>query len=135
MAIVNASATWTDGERFVGLGSSGHAFVIDADRQRNSAPGPMEYVLIALCGCTATDVVSILNKKREKFTSLRVRAEGERAADPPTVYKSIKLIYTVGGAVSKKAVEDAVKLSKEKYCSVSQMLQKTAAITTEIEYI
>jgi putative redox protein len=135
MAIVNASATWTDGERFVGLGSSGHSFMIDADRQRNSAPGPMEYVLIALCGCTATDVVSILNKKREKFTSLQVRAEGERAADPPTVYKSIKLIYTVGGAVSKKAVEDAVKLSKEKYCSVSQMLQKTAAITTEIEYI
>jgi putative redox protein len=135
MAITNASATWTDGERFVGQGSSGHAFMIDADRQRNSAPGPMEYVLIALCGCTATDVVSILTKKREKFTSLSVRAEGERAAEPPTVYKNIKLIYTVGGAVSKKAVEDAVKLSKEKYCSVSQMLQKTAAITTEIEYI
>jgi putative redox protein len=135
MAITNASATWTDGERFVGQGSSGHAFMIDADRQRNSAPGPMEYVLIALCGCTATDVVSILTKKREKFTSLSVRAEGERAAEPPTVYKNIKLIYTVGGAVSKKAVEDAVKLSKDKYCSVSQMLQKTAAITTEIEYI
>jgi putative redox protein len=135
MAITNASATWTDGERFVGQGSSGHAFMIDADRQRNSAPGPMEYVLIALCGCTATDVVSILTKKREKFTSLSVRAEGERAAEPPTVYKNIKLIYTVGGAVSKKAVEDAVKLSKDKYCSVSQMLQKTAAITTEIDYI
>jgi putative redox protein len=95
----------------------------------------MEYVLIALCGCTASDVVSILNKKREKFTSLKVRAEGERAAEPPTIYKKIKLIYTVGGPVSKKAMEDAVKLSKEKYCSVSQMLQKTAAITTEIEYI
>ncbi len=133
--IVNASTRWIDGERFVGLGTSGHAFMIDADRQRNSAPGPMEYVLIALCGCTATDVVSILTKKREKFTSLAVRAEGERAAEPPTVYKNIKLVYTVGGAVSKKAVEDAVKLSKEKYCSVSQMLQKTAAITTEIEYI
>jgi putative redox protein len=95
----------------------------------------MEYVLIALCGCTASDVVSVLNKKREKFTSLRVRAEGERAPEPPTVYTKIKLVYTVGGAVSKKAMEDAVKLSKEKYCSVSQMLQKTAAFSVEIEYI
>jgi putative redox protein len=133
--IVNATATWKDGERFVGEGSSGHAFIMDSDRQRNTAPGPMEYVLIALCGCTASDVVSILAKKREKFTSLKVRAEGERAAEPPTIYTKIKLIYTVGGGVSKKAMEDAVKLSKEKYCSVSQMLQKTAAITTEIEYI
>jgi putative redox protein len=135
MAITKAKADWKDGERFVGSGSSGHAFVMDSDRQRNTAPGPMEYVLIALCGCTASDIVSILTKKREKFTSLKVRAEGERAAEPPTVYQKIKLIYTVGGPVSKKAMEDAVKLSKEKYCSVSQMLQKTAAITTEIEYI
>lgn len=133
--IVTASAKWTDGEQFVGIGTAGHAIVIDADRQRNTAAGPMELVLIALCGCTATDVVSILTKKREKFTSLRVRAEGERAAEPPTVYKKIKLVYTVGGPVSKKGMEDAVKLSKEKYCSVSQMLQKTAAITSEIEYI
>src|SRR5262245_60414000 len=108
MAIVKAEAEWKDGERFVGSGSSGHAFIIDSDRQRNTAPGPMEYVLIALCACTATDVVSILTKKREKFTSVRVRAEGERAPEPPTVYTKIKLIYTVGGPVSKKAVEDAV---------------------------
>jgi putative redox protein len=88
-----------------------------------------------LCACTATDVVSILTKKREPFTSLRVRAEAERAKEPPTVYETIKLIYTVGGNVSKKSAEDAVRLSEEKYCSVSQMLQKTAKITTEIEYI
>lgn len=133
--MVEASAQWTDGERFVGAASSGHAMVVDADRKRNSGAGPMELVLIGLCACTATDVVSILTKKREKFTSLRVRAEAERAAEPPTVYKQIKLIYSVGGAVAKKSMEDAVKLSKEKYCSVSQMLQKTASITTEIEYL
>jgi putative redox protein len=133
--IVKASVDWTDGEQFVGVGSANHAIVIDSDRQRNTAAGPMELVLIALCACTATDVVSILTKKREKFTSLQVRAEGERASQPPTVYENIKLVYTVGGVVSKKAMEDAVKLSKEKYCSVSQMLQKTAAITSEIEYI
>jgi putative redox protein len=133
--MVKASVEWTDGEQFLCVGSANHAIVIDSDRQRNTAAGPMELVLIALCACTATDVVSILTKKREMFTSLQVRAEGERAPEPPTVYKQIKLIYSVGGTVSKKAMEDAVKLSKEKYCSVSQMLQKTAAISTEIEYI
>ena len=132
--MVEASAKWTDGERFVGSGSSGHALVMDADRQSNTAPGPMELVLIALCGCTATDVVSILKKKREPFTGLKVRAEAERAKEPPTVYTDIKLIYRVSGSVSQKGMEDAVRLSKEKYCSVSQMLQKTARITSVIEY-
>jgi putative redox protein len=132
--MVHSEAKWIDGERFVGSGSSGHAFIIDADRKSNNAPGPMELVLIALCGCTATDVVSILTKKREPFTGLKVRAEAERAQEPPTVYTDIKLIYTVSGNVSKKGMEDAVRLSKEKYCSVSQMLQKTARITSVIEY-
>lgn len=135
MAVTKAQVDWTNGEQFVGVGSAGHGIVIDADRQRNTAAGPMELVLLALCGCTATDVVSILTKKREKFTSLRVRAEGERAPEPPTVYRKIKLIYTVGGPVAPKSMEDAVRLSKEKYCSVSQMLQKSAEITYEIEYI
>jgi putative redox protein len=94
----------------------------------------MELVLIGLCGCTGYDVVSILQKKREPFTSLEVRAEAERATEPPTVYTKIKLIYRIGGKVSRKAVEDAVRLSKEKYCSVSAMLAKTATITAEIEY-
>ena len=130
--MVEARANWIDGERFVASASSGHAVIVDSDRQRNTAAGPMELVLIGLCACTASDVVSILTKKRELFTSLEVRAEAERAKEPPTVYESIRLIYTVGGKVSQKAVEDAVRLSKEKYCSVSAMLQKTAKITTEI---
>lgn len=94
----------------------------------------MELVLIALCGCTASDVVGILRKKREPFVSLIVSAEGERASGYPAVYTEIKLIYRIGGKVSRKAVEDAVRLSKEKYCSVSAMLEKTAKITTEIKY-
>jgi len=95
----------------------------------------MELILIGLCGCTGYDVASILTKKREPFTGLEVRAEAERAPDPPTVYTQIKLTYRVTGQVSRKAVEDAVRLSKEKYCSVSAMLQKTAKITSEIELI
>jgi putative redox protein len=130
--MVEAKLNWTDGERFVASASSGHAIVIDSDRQRNTAPGPMELVLLGLCACTATDVVSILRKKRESFTGLEVRAEAERAQQPPTVYTSIKLIYTVTGQASRKAVEDAVRLSEEKYCSVAAMLKSTARITTEI---
>ena len=130
--MVEAQISWTDGERFVGSASSGHAIVIDADRDRNTAPGPMELVLIGLCVCTATDVVSILRKKREPFTGLHVKAEAERATEPPTVYKSIQLIYTISGQVSRKAAEDAIRLSEEKYCSVSAMIKGTARITTHL---
>jgi putative redox protein len=133
--MVEARVNWTQGEQFVGKGTSGHALVIDSDRQSNTAPGPMELVLTALCGCTATDVVSILRKKREPFTALEVRAEAERAQEPPTIYTSIKLIYTVSGPVAQKAVEDAVRLSEEKYCSVSAMLKKSAVITTEVRLV
>jgi len=76
-----------------------------------------------------------LRKKREPFTRLEVSAETERAPEPPKVYTSIKLRYRIAGRVSQKAAEDAVRLSKEKYCSVSQMLAKTAKITTEIELV
>ena len=129
---VEAQVTWTDGERFVANASSGHAIVIDSDRQRNTAAGPMEMVLMGLCACTATDVVSILRKKREPFVGVNVRAEAVRAAEAPTVYTAIKLIYTVSGQVSRKSVEDAVRLSEEKYCGVSAMLKCTAKIVTEV---
>ena len=130
--MVEAQITWTDGERFVGNASSGHAIVIDSDRERNTAAGPMELVLIGLCVCTATDVVSILRKKREPFSGIHVKAEAERATEAPMVYTSIKLIYTITGHVSRKAAEDAIRLSESKYCSVSAMLKSTARITTEL---
>jgi putative redox protein len=129
--MTEAKAVWTDNHRFVAESSSGHAIVTDGDKK--TANSPMELVLIGLCGCTGYDVASILRKKREPFTSLEVHAQAERAEQAPTVYTVIKLIYRVGGKVSRKAVEDAVQLSKEKYCSVSAMLQKTAKITAEIE--
>jgi putative redox protein len=130
--MTNAKTTWIEKQRFNGVADSGHVIVVDGDKAAGNSP--MELVLIALCGCTGYDVVSILQKKREPFTSLEVRAQAERAAEPPLVYTEIKLTYRVGGKVSHKAVEDAVRLSKEKYCSVSAMLEKTAKITTEIEY-
>jgi putative redox protein len=130
--MTDARAIWIENFRFEGAASSKHAIIVDGDKALGNSP--MELVLVGLCGCTGYDVVSILQKKREPFTSLEVRAEAERAANPPSVYTEIKLIYRVGGNVSRKAVEDAVRLSEEKYCSVSAMLAKTARITTEIEY-
>ena len=133
--MVEAKVNWIDGEQFAAIASSKHAIVIDSDRQSNTAPGPMEMVLMGLCACTATDVLSILRKKRQPFTAVEVRAEAERAPQPPTVYTSIRLIYTIIGAVDRKAAEDAVALSEEKYCSVAAMLKSTARITTEIRLI
>src|SRR5437660_6705969 len=130
--MIEASVNWSDRERFVGQAGSGHGIVVDAGKEK-TANSPMELVLIALCGCTASDVVGILRKKREPFISLEVSASGERASGYPAVYTQIDLVYRIAGKVSRKAVEDAVKLSKEKYCSVSAMLEKTAKITTKIE--
>ena len=131
--MTEAKAIWKDKQQFEGVASSGHSILVDGDKAAGNSP--MELVLIGLCGCTGYDVVSILQKKREPFTSLEIRAEAERAVEPPSVYTKIKLIYRIGGKVSRKAVEDAVRLSKEKYCSVSAMLDKTAKITAEIEYV
>jgi putative redox protein len=132
--MIEAAVNWTDNERYIGAATSRHAIVMDTASEK-TANTPMELVLIALCGCTASDVVGILRKKREPFSGLEVRAKGERADGYPAVYTSIHLTYVVRGQVTKKAMEDAVRLSKEKYCSVSAMLSKTAAITYTIEHV
>jgi putative redox protein len=132
--MISARAIWTEHERYLGEATSRHAIVMDTAAEKTACT-PIELVLIALCGCTASDVVGILRKKREPFTSLEVHAQGERASGYPAVYTEIKLTYRIGGKVSAKAVEDAVRLSKEKYCSVSAMLEKTAKITAVIEYV
>ena len=131
--MTEAKATWIEKQKFDGVASSGHTITVDGDKEAGSSP--MELVLIGLCGCTGYDVVSILGKKREPFTSLEVTAEAERATTSPTVYTEIRLVYKVGGKVSRKAVEDAVKLSEEKYCSVAAMLNKTAKVSYRIEYL
>ena len=127
----SANARWTEKFLFESTGNSGHQLLVDGESK--VANSPMELVLNALCGCTAYDVVSILQKKREPLSALEVSARAEKAPDPPRVYTSIELLYRVNGSVSRKAVEDAVRLSEEKYCSVSAMLKKTAKITYRIE--
>jgi putative redox protein len=129
--MTHASAAWKQQFQFEGKGNGGIAVAMDGDSKTGNSP--TDLVLIALCGCTAYDVVSILKKKREPLTGLEVSAEAEKAPDAPRVYTSINLLYRVSGNVTRKAAEDAVRLSEEKYCSVSAMLSKTARITYEIQ--
>jgi putative redox protein len=130
-----AKTVWKKEMEFDGHSESGHKLVFDCDAAHTSGPSPMEAVLMALCSCTAADIVSILKKKREPLISLTVSATAEQAAAPPRVFTRIRLTYVIGGAVSKKAAEDAVGLSKNKYCSVSKMLEKAAEIDFTIEYV
>ena len=124
-----ASVKWISETKFEGHAS--HSIAVDGNG--HTANSPTELVLIALCGCTGYDVVTILQKKREPFTAVEVHAEAEKATESPRVYTAIKLVYRVKGSVARKAVEDAVRLSEEKYCSVGAMLNKTAKITHAIE--
>ena len=129
-----AHSEWKQGNTFQGISDKGNKVLFDGDPKHSHGPSPMQAVLMGLCGCTSVDVVSILQKKRQGLTGLRVTAEAEQAPEPPRVFTRIHLTYVVRGKLSRKAVEDAVALSKNKYCSVSKMLEKAADIDYEIVY-
>jgi putative redox protein len=128
-----AKVRWVGAEQFVAVAPSGHAVPLDSDRQSNTAPGPMELLLLALGSCTATDVVSILKKKRQKLDALEVEVTGERAPEPPMVWSKLEIVYRLRGKLDDKAVRDAIELSETKYCSVAAMLRKTAQISFRFE--
>jgi len=130
-----ATVKWIGEQKFLGVSPSGHAVALDSDRESNKAPGPMELLLVALGACTATDVVIILEKKRQKLDALEVIASGERAADPPAVWTKLELLYRLRGRLDEAAVKHAIELSEEKYCSVAAMLKKTATLTYRYEIL
>jgi putative redox protein len=130
-----ASVKWIGEEKFVAASPSGHAIVVDSDRQTNSAPGPMELVLMALGACTATDIVIVMKKKRQKLEMLEVICSGERATEPPTVWTKLEILYRLRGELDDAAVKHAIELSEEKYCSVAAMLKKTAKISWRYEIL
>jgi len=136
---MKARVKWVEGVSFVGESESGHAVVIDGAPEyggRNRGMRPMETVLLGAAACTAFDVVLILKKARQPIADCTVDAEAERATTEPRVFTKIRLRYTVAGrGLDPKQVERAVKLSKEKYCSATIMLAKTADITFDIEII
>jgi putative redox protein len=130
-----ASVKWVGGQRFAATGPSGHAVAFDSDRLSNTAPGPMEMVLMALGACTATDIVIILGKKRQKLEALEVICSGERAAEPPTVWVKLDVLFRLRGNVEEDALKRAIELTKEKYCSVAAMLKKTAKLSWRHEIV
>ncbi len=132
---MKAKITWLNGRTFVGESGSGHAIVMDGAPEnggRNFGVRPMEMMLLGLGGCTAFDVVMILEKSREKVTSCEISLEATRADEAPKVFTHVKMIYRLKGENLKpSAVERAIKLSSEKYCSASIMFEKTATIEHE----
>jgi putative redox protein len=114
---------------------TGHHLLMD-DAAGNSGAKPIELVAIALAGCTAFDVINILRKKRQQVTGYEVRVEADQAPNPPNVFTSVRMRHILTGIdISSQAVEDAIRLSEEKYCSVGAMVQKSAELHTTFEIV
>ena len=121
---------------FVGTTPGGRAIVLDTNSQRSSAPSPVELLLVALGSCSATDVASILKKKRQHVTSYVVEVSGERRADFPRKYTSMKVHHILTGRdISPNAVARAIELSETKYCSVAATLKPQVEIQNTFEII
>ncbi|POA97266.1 OsmC family protein [Chromobacterium sinusclupearum] len=134
---MQARLKWVDGVCFMGETGSGHAVVMDGAPEgggRNLGPRPMELVLLGTAGCTSYDVITILKKSRQDVRDCWVEIEAARADVDPKVFTKIHFHFVVVGRDLKPdAVERAIKLSAEKYCSASIMLGKTADITHDFE--
>ena len=130
---------WLDHMSFVGETGSGHSVVMDGSPDlggRNLGVRPMEMVLLGLGGCTAFDVVFILKKARQPVEDCEIQVSAERSEDVPKVFTKIHLHYVIKGKdLSEKHVARAVKMSAEKYCSVSRMLEETVEMTHDYEIV
>jgi putative redox protein len=136
---MKARIKWVEGALMVGESGSGHAVIMDGPPDsggRNLGVRPMEMLLLGMGGCTEFDVVHILRKGRHDVRLCEVELEAERAETEPKVFTRIHVHFRVGGAgLSAKAVERAVQLSAEKYCSASIMLGQVAKITHDFELV
>jgi len=131
-----AVVRFVDDDLFVGITPAGRALVLDTNSQRSSAPSPVELLLVALGSCAATDVVSILKKKRLHVTSYTVEISGERRTEYPRSFTSMKVHHIVTGrSISPKAVAQAIELSETKYCSVADTLRPKVEIHSTFEII
>jgi len=124
---------WIDGERFVANDDKGHSIIVDVSKEHGgegSGFSPMQLLLAALGGCTGMDVIGILRKQRQKLTNLEIHVSGERVAEHPRVYGKIHVEYRLKGEdLKEKAVQRAIQLSEDKYCSVGAMIKKTAKLS------
>jgi putative redox protein len=130
-----ATVKWIEGKQFVGIDSTHHSVVLSTPDE-GVGMKPSELLLIALASCSAVDVVEILAKKRMTLTQLEISSSAEQDQDPPWTFRKIHLHFKVGGLnLTEKAVEQAIQLSEEKYCSVAATIRATAQITTDFEII
>jgi putative redox protein len=136
---MKARVKWVEQVSFLGETESNHAVLMDGSPEaggRNLGPRPMEMLLIGTGGCTSFDVITILKKSRQAITSCHVELDAERAETDPRVFTRIHMHFVVKGKnIKPEAVEKAIKLSAEKYCSASIMLGKTATVTHDFEVI
>ena len=136
---MKARVKWVQDATFIGEAGSGHAVVMDGPPEsggRNLGPRPMEMLLLGMGGCTAFDVVYILQRARQPVLDCVVELEAERADEAPKVFTKIHVHFIVSGrGLSEKQVERAVQLSAEKYCSASIMLGKAVEITHDYEVV
>ena len=136
---MKARVKWVEGVSFVAETGSGHSVVIDGAPEaggRNVGMRPMEMVLAGTAACSAFDVLWILRRARQKVSDCVVEADAERANEEPKVFTRIHLRYRVAGdGLDRHQVERAARLSKEKYCSATAMLAKTAEITYDVEVL
>lgn len=137
--LMKARIKWVEGVTMVGESGSGHALVMDGPPEfggRNLGVRPMEMLLLGMGGCTEFDVLHILRRGRHEVSLCEVVLEAERAESDPKVFTRIHAHFRVGGeGLTEKAVERAVKMSAEKYCSASIMLGATAEITHDFELV
>ncbi|WP_279026188.1 OsmC family protein [Gibbsiella quercinecans] len=130
---MQARIKWVEGLTFLGESASGHQVLLDGNAGEK-APSPMEMVLMSVGGCSAIDVVSILQKGRNDVRDCEVKLTSERRAEAPRIFTHINLHFIVTGkGLTDNVVERAVNLSAEKYCSVSLMLGKAASVTHSFE--
>jgi putative redox protein len=131
-----ATVRYAGDDFFIGTPPSGHAQVLDVKGDRLAAPTPVEMLLVSVAGCTAADVVSILEKKRQDVTAYSVEITGTRAEEHPRKFLTFHIHHIVHGrGVSEKAVADAIELSDTKYCSVAATVRPSAQITTSFEIV
>jgi len=134
---MNATVTWSAGMSFSGAADSGFSIPLDASADAGGQEGgfrPIELMLVSLAGCTAMDVISLLQKKRQTVTGFRVQAEAERAETHPRVFTRVHLRYILTGkGLDLAAVQRAVELSETRYCPAQAMLRPTVAITSSVE--
>jgi putative redox protein len=135
MGTSTTTLQWLSGKRFVGIDSTNHSVVLSA-QDEGVGIKPSDMLPLALASCCAVDVVEILAKKRMPIASLKIAITSEQDADPPWMFRKIHLQCQLSGAgLTEKAVEQAVQLAEEKYCSVAATLRATVEITTEFQIL